>query len=664
MTNELEDLAFGRPYSVLLIVFSLTLVAAVPRFYELGALGFYGDEETTSFPARSLAEGNGAQMPSGMPYRRALPHTWLNAISARVFGLDQELSYRVAGALLGTLTIPLLFIMARPFVGGAIALVAAVLLAFSEWHIITSREARMYAPFLFFYVGAGFAIWRWSVTGAGRDMLVASTLLAMAVSFHALGIFAAIFALIPIAWNGGSRVSPLKLIVFALISAAAARIYSHQFVMGAYDSWQAASASASAAIPVEDPATAWLLAVIDAYSPQTVIAVLIGVILGSWVASASRVQDDDDKGAVLRTLSRYVLAILLGSLACLGQLYGAMIAGLLFLLIHPDNLTTLFTRARVPISVISLAAICHGLTAIWQLGLTSGLRALAAFPFPYPTYFAHMFPGVLMLFVGMSAYLAVRACRSDDYASRASVLATVLPLIVLGVVSEWGGQRYLIETYPFLLLVASAGLIRMLTALTHWIGKPKPAVPLLMSIAVVLSGALSGHGVYQSVQAATITYGQPFNRLGIGFSFYPDHQSAGQFVRRHRAPNDIVIAEDVLQQHWYTKHVDYWLRDPATHHDFLYPAPDGYLRDIYVNSAIATSEILHSFDQSIGNHIWLITSAETHGQKDFYLGPAQQQWLETVRQDHTPVFAARDGLTFVYCLNCPFAQTARSLPLD
>src|SRR5207247_8417779 len=58
------------------IAIALTLVAAGPRFYRLGALGFYGDEDLSVLAARAVVDGQGSRMPSGMPYRRALPLTW------------------------------------------------------------------------------------------------------------------------------------------------------------------------------------------------------------------------------------------------------------------------------------------------------------------------------------------------------------------------------------------------------------------------------------------------------------------------------------------------------------------------------------------------------------------------------------------------------------
>ena len=134
------------------IAFGFLLLAAVPRFWALGELGFYGDEETTAFPARAVALGGPPEMPSGMPYYRSYPFTLANALSAKLFGVDRELSYRVPAALFGTLTVPIFFLLACGRYRWDVAILAAGWLAMSEWHIAVSREARMYAPFLLFFL--------------------------------------------------------------------------------------------------------------------------------------------------------------------------------------------------------------------------------------------------------------------------------------------------------------------------------------------------------------------------------------------------------------------------------------------------------------------------------------------------------------------------------
>ncbi|MCL7983150.1 MAG: hypothetical protein M8862_11555, partial [marine benthic group bacterium] len=117
-------------------VLALTAGGAALRLQDLGSPGFFGDEETTALAARSLAEGHGSAMPSGMPYRRALPYTWLNALSASQFGLDEELGYRVPAALIGAATVPLMYGVGAAIGGPATGMTAALLLASSGWHLV------------------------------------------------------------------------------------------------------------------------------------------------------------------------------------------------------------------------------------------------------------------------------------------------------------------------------------------------------------------------------------------------------------------------------------------------------------------------------------------------------------------------------------------------
>src|SRR5207247_11442803 len=56
------------------VLYTLSLHDALPIW--LGALGFYGDEDLSVLAARAVVDGQGSRMPSGMPYRRALPLTW------------------------------------------------------------------------------------------------------------------------------------------------------------------------------------------------------------------------------------------------------------------------------------------------------------------------------------------------------------------------------------------------------------------------------------------------------------------------------------------------------------------------------------------------------------------------------------------------------------
>lgn len=636
--------------STILLVAALVLVAAPTRLINLGALSFYADEETSAMPARSLAEGDGARMPTGMEYRRALPLTWLNAVSARVIGLDNEVSYRLPTAVLGILTVPLLFIAVRQFGVTTVAFLGALLFAVSEWHLVFSRQARMYVPFLlFFFVGA-WAIWNWAETGKHRWLALAVPMAAGAVSMHQLGIMLSMFAVLPLILPGRHQVSTGKLVVLALAVTVAGWMYHDYFTQAPYREW--ISGAFRPSVAAESAAGATAPTMIS--GPWSVTLAIIGG--GAGLATAVVAVGANRGGSrILGQVAVVVSGAAAGALAWVGQLYGACLAGAVFLILLPGNRSVLMNRARIPLALIVFPAVIWCVAAVLAQGPREGLKAISIFPYPYPLYLAYQFPLILLLFGVVCVAVALRTATQQDRPLRAALLAGLLPIAAVGAVSRWGGTRYLFAAYPFLVLVASFGLVWLLdwigTRVPRWTAKTTFALGCL----VVLSGALGGHGLLQAVRVVGLNHGEPVNEAVHMYPFRPDHASAGQFVREQRAENDIVIAEDPLQQMWYVgAPIDYWLRSYQDSRGFLSRAADGGLRDIYVGSRLLETPLpLDSMIENPGDRVWLITSGETLPRRSYFLNPAQRQWLDSLENVRPPSFVARDGATKVYCLNCP-----------
>ena len=424
-----------RNRSILLIVVVLMLTAALPRLYELGALGFYGDEETTALASRALAEGHGAQMPSGMPYYRALPQTWLNSLSASIFGLADEFSYRLPAAILGILTVPLLFLMARSFAGTPVALVAALLLALSEWHIATSREARMYAPFLLFYTAAALTTWRWTQTAKHRDLFFAAILFALSVTLHDIGVIGLIFVLLPLAFANVTQLSASRLFTIAGMGVFGTYLFTKYIINAPYRAWFPVR-DVIAPVPFKTSLDLWLPKSI-AILPYWAIAILAlsGALAGFWIAVRSE-PVETNPGRVFRKFIRFSAAASTGALALLGQVYGAVLAGIIFLLLHPGNKLWILNKTWVPVTIIAVAVAAWLATAIGMFGAAEGLKALIAFPFPYPAYLAELFPGAFVLFAGTTAWLALQAHKPEATMLRVFALAVILPLIAVGAMSR------------------------------------------------------------------------------------------------------------------------------------------------------------------------------------------------------------------------------------
>jgi Dolichyl-phosphate-mannose-protein mannosyltransferase len=159
---------FGRWTSATLVTYLLlvgiTILAAIPRFDDLGGPSFWNDEGTTS----SLAVGvlhhglsalwttPGATNIVDYDPLYPLIESWAFAIG----GISQ-FTARFPSALFGVLLVPLSFELGRRLRGAPTGLALAILTAFSTEYIAWSRQARGYMLFTFLLVLAVLIAERW-----------------------------------------------------------------------------------------------------------------------------------------------------------------------------------------------------------------------------------------------------------------------------------------------------------------------------------------------------------------------------------------------------------------------------------------------------------------------------------------------------------------------
>lgn len=634
----------------IVIAVTLLVLAALLRFSGLGDLGFYGDEETTSYAARAVAGHEAPHMPSGMPYQRALPYSWMAGLAARYLGTDVELAYRLPAAIAGSLMVPVLFLLSLPLVGRRGALFAALLLCFSEWHILTSREARMYAPFLLCFTASALLALRWSTSNSRGHLLGALLLAGVAMTFQPLAAFVALAFLIPVVVPGASAVAPWRAVLAAIGVAAVSLAYTELIELKPYDAWKALHDVSS-----EGPTstTPWWQPGGVTMDATAVIGAGIGLLLGIWIG-VQLIRDTANPRTGWSRLAVVGTAAVAGASLAMGQLYGAALFMLMLLLIDGRSLPELLRRCWPMLTgLLILGAGMWIFRLATAASLYAAVRASVALPFPYLGFFAEMFPGLIALLVAMALVAVVRrGVLADNPTLRVIALLMLLPIVIMGLVSQWGGMRYLLASYPFMLLLAAAALDWICGWLTTRFPRlPRERTAWIAGTIVIASGILGGHGIAQALRATRLTYGPVADPLALGFDIYPDHRGAGRFVAGQLGPGDIVVAEDSLQQRWYVGRVDYWLRNEIESAPFLYRHQDGHLRDIYVNSAAATPAVLDALDAA-AHRIWVITSGETHGKLDYYLTERQRQWLDRVASTHQPRYAGADGVTRVYCVNC------------
>lgn len=114
----------------------ITLLAIFLRFYKLGTWSFWGDEV---FTLSSRSDG-------------FIPSLTTRLIHATTTHLGvNEWNARLIPAMVGLITIPLLFILVAKTFGNDVGLISSALLATSTWHIYWSQNARFYTLLLLFY---------------------------------------------------------------------------------------------------------------------------------------------------------------------------------------------------------------------------------------------------------------------------------------------------------------------------------------------------------------------------------------------------------------------------------------------------------------------------------------------------------------------------------
>ncbi len=137
----LETIKEKQSYQLLLLLGLVAFTAAL-RLYRIGRWSFWGDEWITVRRTTELSSFNLLDLPA--------LSLLLTRLSLDALGTN-EVAARLPAALIGVLTIPILYFVARRMVGPLSALLACLLLAVSQWHLYWSQNARFYTSLLLFF---------------------------------------------------------------------------------------------------------------------------------------------------------------------------------------------------------------------------------------------------------------------------------------------------------------------------------------------------------------------------------------------------------------------------------------------------------------------------------------------------------------------------------
>ncbi len=171
-----------------LCLLGITLLAGALRFYSLGKWSFWIDEVLTIERSQHLFE-NITSYSDFMDALAGHPSSLVPTyIVLKIFGTN-EWTARLVPALVGVLSVPILYFPVRKLLGPVVGLSSVLLLAVSPWHLYWSQNARFYIPLLLFYTLAIFAFYFGIEEDRPSYLVVSLLFLALAVKERLIALF-------------------------------------------------------------------------------------------------------------------------------------------------------------------------------------------------------------------------------------------------------------------------------------------------------------------------------------------------------------------------------------------------------------------------------------------------------------------------------------------
>lgn len=609
--------------AMLLVIVS---VGAWVRFWGLGNVGLHGDEETMAMAVMSIVREGAPMLPSGMFYPRGMTQLYLMAGSVQLFG-ESEWAFRFPSAICGVVVIWLAWLAGRRFLRPYWNLAFTTAVALLPAMIVYSQTARMYI-FLLAAVAACMAcLFTWERTGRVRWLVAAVAALVIGIDLQALAVTTILLFLMPGILQGDLR----KL----LYGATAAAVVSISYLL--INSWVDAQYpvpppeyAADLGAPIWDRSRApeafaltfeialWIAGIAIAFFavhlarvvPQRIAAVTVALLL--MVALLLQLK-----------LHYHCAVILLAAATVVARRFGG---------------PRIWRRLRIFLLGSGLLALIHvTLLASAPGSLKKIVGALVGQPSVWPYLRISEFTEVVASFAAAAVLwalwrLATRR-RVPDYALL-GLLGVAIPMFTIGFYVWNMPPRY-----------AVASLLPMLLCGFAFAQKAGEWLQLKWSF---------GNGGQIAMAAITvILVVNPVAMAGVinsGYESHPDHKGAAEFMRRQNlVPEDVIVAEDVLQQTYYLGkgQVDYWLM--SRHHARRYvELKGGKIRDFYTGAGVISDArmLRELLQRERGHRIFVIGSGEN--QSDHRRGMRGDMDAVLRSPQFEVVYEGRDRLTQVW----------------
>lgn len=615
-------------------------VGGALRFWGLGSVGLHGDEETMAMAAMHIVKDGTPLLPSGMFYPRGLTQLYLMAGSVQLFGAS-EWALRLPSALCGIALIALAYLAGRRFLMPRWNLAFTAAVAFLPEIIVYSQTARMYIFMLAAIAVFLVCLFAWERSGRSGWLIGAVAALTIGVELHALAITCAGLLVLPGLLQGdrhklvqGVVAAGIATILFLAIDAWVNAQYPVPPPEFAADlgppPWERARAPLvhatyfQLALNLAGLVAAFCAIQVGRAVPQRLASIGVTALLLAALVSQLMLFYHL---AVLLSAAALVLAYRYGATNAMWRLMYFALTGALLALIHVTSL------AARPGSVTQLLGSMVGEPSVW--------------PYLRIAEFSEVGAVLVAVLTLWGLYRLALGRQVPDY-WLFTMLGVWVPLFAIGLFTWNVPSRY-----------TAASLLPMLMAAFafaqeggHWLQRRLAATALLQR--GQLAGRLSSTGLQVAVAmlvgVLVINPAAAARVVNAGYSLYPDHKGAAQFMRsQHVVDEDVILAEDVLQQTYYLGAVDYWLISRKYARRYVERRADGRILDFYTGTGVISSgSELDELLRSAGTRrVFVIGSGENQGDgRRSMRGPQIDAALHSSR--FVEVYLGRDGLTRVW----------------
>ena len=147
----------------LIILIVIIIFGSLLRFWHLGEQSLWIDEGFTINASLSIIEKGLPILDSEKLYDNGTLYNYITAISIKFFGFTPFSPWqaRLPAALFGILLILSVYLLSSKLFNKETAFLSAGIIAFSDWQIAWSRQARGYAAVQFFITLSFYFLWLW-----------------------------------------------------------------------------------------------------------------------------------------------------------------------------------------------------------------------------------------------------------------------------------------------------------------------------------------------------------------------------------------------------------------------------------------------------------------------------------------------------------------------